>query len=170
MGVLKKIGKWISDGNDCAKCPASWVEACETECGTEYEGGCCLYGDEWPEPCRLLLPKFLRAFFSRRYQYRKDHEYDDYGDWYAIEEAGRDKIMEVLEKELENKFICWKSEAGVFHELDKDGIAYEIAWRSKSAYDDFMRPPYKRIRGKWAELIKETIAVPVNFLKSYFIK
>lgn len=65
MGLIK----WLKEGNDCANCPACWEENYYTDCGTEYDGGCYIYGDDFPEPCRLLLPKFIRGFIIRRTLY-----------------------------------------------------------------------------------------------------
>lgn len=160
---------WITDGNDCAHCPASWEEASYTDCGTEYDGGCYIFGDEWPEPCRLPLPKFVRAFLSRRQRYLRDHEYDGYAEFIEKLEAGDNVIRDAIEEQLANRFICWKDDTGAFREANKDSILFEITWRSRTAYDKFLQPARLTIRKRWAELIRETIMRPVGFIISYVI-
>lgn len=114
-----------------------------------------------------MLPRFIRRFLSRRQIYLRNHEYDDFEDYWEKEESGNKIIREVIEKKLRWDFICHKTKTGAFEESNKDTIIEEIAWRVRSAYDEFIWNPHQTLRQKWAELIKETISIPVNFVKSY---
>lgn len=169
MKFINKLRKWIRSGNDCEHCPAGWSECCYTDCGTEYDGGCYIYGDEWPEPCRLMLPPFLRAFLARRPKYLHNHRWDNYGDWCEKKEAGTEIIRDILEKELDNRCICWKDDNGQYLEVNTDSYIHDMAWKSQLAYDDFISKPHKTLRQKWAELIKETFSISIllDFVKSY---
>ncbi len=166
---IDKLRHWIECGNNCEHCPAGWSEysaGCD-----EWDGGCYIYGDDWPEPCRLILPRFVRGFLARRHKYFKNHEYDDYGEWYEKEQAAEKKIRNAVEDALKYRYICWKNlDTGELREVaDRDWDIHEITWKSRAAYNDFLREqePYKTLRQRWAELIKETFMRPVNFIKSY---
>jgi hypothetical protein len=170
MKSLRKMMNWFRDGNDCAHCPAGWDECSYTEGGCEYDGGCYIYGDEYPEPCRLLLPKFVRAFLARRQKYFKNHEYDDFGGWWEKREAGREAIREEIKRQMYQyypHYICWKNEVGEYQEVDTNAYIDQMAWGVRDAYEDFLKEPRKTLRQKWAELIKETVSIPVDYIKSY---
>ncbi len=167
MKLYNNIIKWIRCGNDCEHCPAGWEEwDCEH---TECDAGCYIYGDEWPEPCRLPLPKFIRGFLVRRPKYLQNHQYDDIGEWYEKQEAAEEKIRDAIEDALKYRCICYKRDDGTYYETDRDSEICEIMWKAKAAYDDFLHEPRKTLRQRWAELIKETISRPINFIKSYIM-
>ena len=163
--MLKKIKKWICEGNDCSRCTACWDEVSDTENGREYDCGCYIKGSAFDEkPCRI--PFLIRLILCRRGKYLNNHL-----EFMENEDAGQDIIRAELEKQI-NGVICWKGSDGTFHEYDQDYHLKEITWRVKSEYDDFIRKqnPIKPIRKKWAELIKETICIPVEFVKSFIFK
>lgn len=160
---------WLKDGNDCSKCVAAW-STYSAGCD-EWDGGCCADRKEgvgW-EPCRL--PWLLRWYRTRRYRYFAAHEYDDCDVYYKATEAKDKAVLEVMAKELSEGYrvIAWKNpENGELIEYDDDDILYRIAWKARSAVDDYEREHApKTLSAEWHALFKKTYKRLLFKVKSY---
>lgn len=169
--MFKKIINWIKNGNDCENCPASWNERYDTECGSEWDGGCYLYGDDWPEPCHLLLPKFIREFLANRNKYLYDHQWDGYADWWEERENNICVVDKSIKECLNPNYSIFMIDGeGNPHKVDHEYFIWDMAAKIYDDYKEVNLPIRQSLGSKWRDLIKETFSIPLNFIKSYFIK
>lgn len=159
---IKRIKDWLRNGNDCEHCPCGWEE----HGYDDVDAGCHIRDDCWDDGCRL--PMWLRKLRLRRWKYYDAHQYDGIAEWYENQQKAEEIIRDVLKDTLSGRVVCWKGD-GELVEVDTESVLFELAWRGREAYDAFMYKPRKSIPTRWAELIKETVSVPVEYIKSYLI-
>lgn len=170
MGIIK----WIKKGNDCSKCNYCWEEISNTDCGTEYDGGCyikgCCYDDQ---PCYLLTPiKFILGFFKKKKsEYFLNHEYDNFGDWWTKKENNQDKFKQLMNKSFDGYSLCYKDADGTLNECNKELIINNSARDIINEYEDYAHPIiHKKLKNEWSELIKKTFNMFLDKFKPYFCK
>jgi hypothetical protein len=164
---LKKIIRWMKNGNNCDRCPALWVDQGLEDC----DCGCYIKGEDYDEAvCRL--PYLIRALLCRRNKYLAAHEWDGYGEFHKEYEAINNVVCEKVRGELNDVVLCRSSDATKEHELPKDVYDAYINYVARAAIEGYSSAtfvPNKRLSKKWRELFHETAMVPVNFLKSYIL-
>lgn len=173
--MANKFARWIKEGYGCESCPAGWSEySCD-----EYDGGCYVFGDNWPVRCRL--PRWAARLLARRGKYLVAHEFDGYEKWWAEHEkdetafnaAYSAALRETTMRNQPEVIYCWKDTDGRLHEFGENWIIFVLN-RTKSAYSDYLHEKEKRtLTQRWRELFKltadKTIMRPIRFILSYIM-
>ncbi len=152
--MMKKLMKWIREGNDCGECPCYWWEQGYEDCdeGCRLERDALFYGG-----CRL--PRIVRWYKNRQAVFTESHEYDGIEEWFMERERLDNLVAERMKKELGCSVICARhidTEEKRYWEVDQDECIYRLAHaiNAELADDDSRRA--KTIRAEWAELLKKT--------------
>ena len=155
---------WMKSGNNCEKCPACW----ESYSCDEWDAGCHVKGDLYDEKvCRL--PLFVRKLFVRRAKYFYAHEYDGIYEYHIAQEEKENKCRAAIEKMLAEYVVCYKDSDGELREYTGDVISYSgLSDVIESCTPEFKPSP--TIQQQWKELTKQTVMIPINWLKPFVCK
>lgn len=173
--MIRKITSWIKNGNGCENCPAGWsTYSCD-----EWDGGCYIFGDDWPEVCHM--PRWLARLLARRGKHQEAHEYDTFGSWWDEQEkkkaayvtAFQKAIKEITLNDEARVFLCRENTDGTLHKYSEIWLG-DVLWCAESKYSDYLSEREKRtLPQRWRELLKltadKTIMRPIRFILSYII-
>ena len=164
--MMKKLMKWLHEGNDCGKCPCYWWEQCYEDCdeGCRLERDSIFYGG-----CRL--PRIVRWYKNRQAIFAENHEYDGIEEWFMERERLDNLVAERIKKELGSSVICGRyidTDGKHYWEVDQNECIYRLAHAINSELDDDdLSRHAKTIRSEWSELLKKTwgkLCFEVRFL------
>lgn len=170
MNRLKRFVKYYIKGEyHCDTCPFSWEE-----CGYEdADAGCYIYGDI-RDSCRLLPPfRFLIGWPRRRkYNYLRNHEYDDYDD-FLNREVQQVNTELALRKYLENRgyIVLQCRNIDIPKEMTQYIVPPQCLEQTYKLADDMcsiFTPPFEPLKMRWKNLIKATWKRFVMIFKPYF--
>lgn len=142
---------YIRGDYHCDSCPFSWEER-----GLEdADAGCYIKGDLM-DTCRLLPPlRFLIGWGKRKKAiYCREHEYDDFGEWYEEKLRKEQEMGELLERYFPSRDVS----AAI-----RDGF-------SDKAEDIYAPVKYVPVGKRWKSLIRETWNCVLEAFKPYFCK
>lgn len=168
---FNKFWKWYIKGEyHCDECPYCWGGQYLPGCDEYDDCGCYIKGDI-RDTCRLLSPfRFLLGWGKKkRYEYYKEHEYDDYGDWVTKQESSREKYGDSVKVLLFHVNLKSKY-TGEDVTLD-DVLMNDNAYHAWSDYEDSVHPyVHKTLRKRWKELIRDTWKAFIGIFKPYFCR
>ena len=159
---MNKLINFIKHGNNCNNCKAYYCEKTSYEYD-EYNVFCFIKGSNYKK-CYLISPfKNIVLFFKKRkYNYCKNHEYDNIINFYNKSKNENKTIANIIKKHIlttdynEQLFLCYKHN-NTYYPYCTDYIQDKAIF-IKEDLNDFYNPPIP-LKTKWKNLIKETFSL-----------
>ena len=159
---MNKLINFIKHGNNCNNCKAYYFEKTSYEYD-EYNVFCFIKSSNYKK-CYLIPPfKNIVLFFKKRkYNYCKNHEYDNVINFYNKSKNENKTIANIIKKHIlttdynEQLFLCYKHN-NTYYPYCTDYIQDKAIF-IKEDLNDFYNPPIP-LKTKWKNLIKETFSL-----------